>query len=57
VKAKTFLLYLLGTFSLIVAMILFFKWLDLKFLLPLALGIASVVFFWMGSSASKKGKP
>ncbi len=56
-KAKTFLFYLLGTFSLIVAMILFFKWLDLKFLLPLALGIASVAFFWMGSSASKKGKP
>jgi 5-bromo-4-chloroindolyl phosphate hydrolysis protein len=55
-KAKALLFYLLGAISLIIAMILFFKWLDWKFLLPLALGIASVAFFWIGSSASKKGK-
>jgi drug/metabolite transporter (DMT)-like permease len=53
-KIKALLSYSLGTIALIVAMILFIKWLDWKFLLPLALAIAGVIFFWFGSSASKK---
>ena len=53
-KVKTLLFYLLGLISLVVAVILFIKWLDWKFLLPLALAIAGVIFFWLGSSASKK---
>jgi hypothetical protein len=53
-NAKALLFYILGSVSLIIAVILFFKWLDWKFLLPLALGIAAVVFFWMGSSSSMK---
>jgi len=53
-KIKTLLFYSLGSIALIVAMILFIKWLDWKFLLPLALAIAGVIFFWLGSTASKK---
>ena len=55
-KGKAFLFYLLGVISLICAIILFIKWLDWKFLLPLILGIASVLLFWLGSSASSKNK-
>jgi len=54
VKVKILLFYSLGSIALIVALILFIKWLDWKFLLPLALAIAGVIFFWFGSSASKK---
>jgi hypothetical protein len=53
-NAKALLYYVLGSVSLIIAVILFLKWLDWKFLLPLALGIAAVVFFWMGTSSSNK---
>jgi hypothetical protein len=53
---KALIFYLLGAISLIFALILFFRWLDWKFLLPLALGVGSVVLFWMGSSESKKSK-
>ncbi len=55
-NAKALLFYLLSIISLVIAVILFFKWLDLKFLVPLALAIAAVVFFYQGSMASKKGK-
>jgi len=55
-KGKAFLFYLLGTISFICALILFFKWLDWKSLLPLILGIASVLFFWLGSSTSSKNR-
>jgi hypothetical protein len=55
-KARALLFYLLGAISLICAMILFFKWLDWKSLLPLILGIVSVLLFWLGSSASSKKK-
>jgi|WetSurMetagenome_2_1015567.scaffolds.fasta_scaffold806248_2 hypothetical protein len=55
-NAKTLIFYLLGIISLIFALILFFKWLDWKFLLPMILGLGSVVLFWLGSSESKKQK-
>jgi hypothetical protein len=55
-NAKALLFYILGSVSVIIAVILFFKWLDWKFLLPLALGIAAVVFFWMGSTLSNKNR-
>jgi hypothetical protein len=53
-KLKTMFFYLLGTLSLTVAVILFFKWLDLRFLIPLGLVIAAVVFFWIGSPGKRK---
>ncbi len=53
-KARALIFYILSIVSLIIALVLFFKWLDWKFLLPLALAIAGVIFFWLGSSASKK---
>jgi uncharacterized membrane protein YfcA len=53
-KAKTLLFYILSFVSLIVALVLFFKWLDWKFLLPMILGIAAVIFFWLGTRESKK---
>jgi 4-amino-4-deoxy-L-arabinose transferase-like glycosyltransferase len=55
-NAKGLIFYLLGAISLIIAIILFIKWLDWKFLLPLALGVGSIVLFWMGSSESKKSR-
>lgn len=48
------LFYILSFVCLIIAMVLFFKWLDWKFLLPMILGIAAVVFYWLGSRESKK---
>jgi len=51
---RTILYYILGALSLIGAVYFFFKWLDFKFLLPLALAIAGVVFFWLGSEAKNK---
>jgi uncharacterized membrane protein YfcA len=53
-KARALLFYVLSFVSLIVALVLFFKWLDWKFLLPMILGIAAVVFFWFGTRVSKK---
>jgi len=51
---RTMVYYILGSISLLAAVYFFFRWLDLKFLLPLALGIIAVVFFWLGSEARKK---
>ncbi|HOP00007.1 MAG TPA: hypothetical protein PLV06_08110 [Bacteroidales bacterium] len=55
-KAKSVLFYILGAISLVVAIVLFFKWLNLKLLLPLMLAVAGIVFFWIGSSAGKSMK-
>lgn len=53
-KGKTLLFYLFGSISLVIAVVLFFKWLDLKLLLPMILAVAAVAFFWIGSSVQKK---
>jgi hypothetical protein len=53
-NARKLLFYALGTVSLLVAAYFFIKYLELKFLLPLALAIAGIVFFWLGSSQAAK---
>jgi hypothetical protein len=53
-NAKALIFYILGTVLLVAAAYFFFRWLDLKFLLPLALAIAAVVLFWKGSEAKNK---
>ena len=53
-NAKTLIFYILGAVSLVAAAYFFFRWLDWKFLLPLALAVAAVVLFWKGSEAKNK---
>jgi hypothetical protein len=53
-SGKSLVYYILGVIFLLGAAYFFFRWLDLKFLLPLALLIAAVIFFWQGSRMSKK---
>jgi membrane protein implicated in regulation of membrane protease activity len=54
--AKGMLYYVLGAAAIIFALYFFFKWLDWKFLLPLALGIAAALLFRQGVVESKKQK-
>lgn len=53
-NAKALIFYILGAVLLVAAAYFFFRWLDLKFLLPLSLAIAAVVLFWKGSEAKNK---
>lgn len=53
-SGKGMLYYLAGVVLLIVAAYFFFRWLDLRFLIPLALAVAAVFCFWQGSKVSKK---
>jgi O-antigen ligase len=52
-SGKGLVYYILGAIALVGAAYFFFRWLDLKFLLPLLLAIAAVILFWKGSAASK----
>lgn len=53
-SSKAILLYALSVISLVIALIIFFKWLDFKGLLFLMFGVAAVVLFWRGIVESKK---
>jgi hypothetical protein len=55
-KRKALFLNVLGGVSLIASLVIFIKWLDWKFILPLALGVAAVIFFWIGASVNKQNK-
>jgi hypothetical protein len=52
--SKAIVFYVLSAISLVIALIIFFKWLDFKGLLFLMFGVAAVVLFWRGIVASKK---
>jgi hypothetical protein len=56
-SSKAILLYALSVISLVIALIIFFKWLDFKGLLFLMFGVAAVVLFWRGIVESKKKQP
>jgi hypothetical protein len=51
---RPILFYILGVISLLCAVYFFFIWFEFKYLLPFALAIGGVVFFWLGSDARKK---
>ncbi|MCU0455546.1 MAG: hypothetical protein MUE74_04515 [Bacteroidales bacterium] len=53
-NARKLLFYILGAVSLVAAAYFFIKYLDWKFVLPLALAVAGIVFFWLGSSPAQK---
>ena len=53
-NARKLLFYALGAISLVAAAYFFIKYLNWKFVLPLALAIAGIVFFWLGSSPARK---
>jgi hypothetical protein len=53
-NAKKVLFYVLGAVSLLAAAYFFIRYLNWKFMLPLALAVAGIVFFWLGSSGKKK---
>lgn len=55
-NSNAILFYVLSVISLVIALFIFFKWLDFKGLLFLLFGVAAVVLFWMGIKESKKGK-
>jgi membrane-bound metal-dependent hydrolase YbcI (DUF457 family) len=55
-NSKVVLFFVLSVISLLIALFIFFKWLDFKGLLFLLFGVAAVILFWMGIKESKKGK-
>jgi hypothetical protein len=53
---KTFIFFALSVVSLITALVIFFKSLDIKALFILLFGVAAGVLFWMGLKEYQKGK-
>jgi predicted RND superfamily exporter protein len=53
---KTFIFFALSIVSLIIALVIFFKSLDIKALFILLFGLAAGVLFWMGLKEYQKEK-
>jgi len=53
---KSFVFFVLSFALLIIALVIFFKSLDIKALFILLFGIAAGVLFWMGLKEYQKGK-
>lgn len=53
---KSFIFFGLSLISLIIALVIFFKSLDIKALFILLFGLAAGILFWMGLKEYHKGK-
>ena len=51
---RAFIFYALSIISLIVALVIFFKWLDFKSVMFLTFGIAAILLFRQGVVESRK---
>ena len=51
---RAFIFYVLSVISLIVALVIFFKWLDFKSVMFLIFGIAAILLFRQGVVESRK---